>query len=85
VDGDSCGCTGGEHESKTLRQLQAEQDDEDRFQADLERALQQSLGREYALYPRTSGFFLCGKLMLVWDNYACEDSQYNNFIFFFLV
>jgi hypothetical protein len=34
---------GGEHESKTLRQLQAEQDDEDRFQADLERALQQSL------------------------------------------
>ncbi|CAM6063096.1 unnamed protein product [Sphagnum tenellum] len=33
----------GEHESKTLRQLQAEQDDEERFQADLERALQQSL------------------------------------------
>jgi hypothetical protein len=37
---------GGEHESKTLRQLQAEQDDEERFQADLERALQQSLSRK---------------------------------------
>lgn len=37
--------TGGEHESKTLRQLQAEQDDEDRFQADLEQAMRQSLGR----------------------------------------
>jgi hypothetical protein len=85
ADGNSCGCTGGEHESKTLRQLQAEQDDEDRFQADLERALQQSLGREYALYPRTSGIFFCGKLMLVWDSYACEDSQDNNFIFVFLV
>lgn len=37
----------GEHEiKKTLRQLQAEQDDEDRFQADLEQAMRQSLGNE---------------------------------------
>jgi hypothetical protein len=46
LDCDSFLPSGGEHESKTLRQLQAEQDDEERFQADLERALQQSLSRK---------------------------------------
>lgn len=36
--------SGGHEGKKTLRQLQAEQDDEERFQADLEQAMRQSLG-----------------------------------------
>lgn len=34
----------GETGTKTLRQLQAEEDDEERFQADLLKAVRQSLG-----------------------------------------
>ncbi|XP_030531227.1 uncharacterized protein LOC115741459 isoform X2 [Rhodamnia argentea] len=34
---------GGGHQTKTLRQLQAEEDDEERFQADLKKAVSQSL------------------------------------------
>ena len=36
--------SGGHEGKKTLRQLQVEQDDEERFQADLEQAMRQSLG-----------------------------------------
>lgn len=38
-------CT-GDNGTKTLRQLQAEEDDEERFQADLKKAVRQSLGKE---------------------------------------
>lgn len=34
----------GEGGTKTLRQLQAEEDDEERFQSDLKKAVRQSLG-----------------------------------------
>lgn len=55
----------GEHEiKKTLRQLQAEQDDEDRFQADLEQAMRQSLGNESDGIPfvmRGRRFLLCSR------------------------
>lgn len=33
--------------SKTLRQLQAEEDEEERFQADLKKAVLQSLGKNH--------------------------------------
>lgn len=35
----------GDNGAKTLRQLQAEEDDEERFQADLKKAVRQSLGK----------------------------------------
>uniref|UniRef100_A0A803L904 USP domain-containing protein n=1 Tax=Chenopodium quinoa TaxID=63459 RepID=A0A803L904_CHEQI len=47
-DGVSCNVVDGG--SKTLRQLQAEEDEEERFQADLKKAVRQSLG---------SGGFIC--------------------------
>ena len=35
----------GDNGTKTLRQLHTEEDDEERFQADLEKAVRQSLGK----------------------------------------
>ncbi|KFK34091.1 hypothetical protein AALP_AA5G101000 [Arabis alpina] len=48
----------GDAETKTLRQLQAEEDEEERFQADLKKAVRQSLdvyqgSRNMPTYPRT--------------------------------
>lgn len=37
--------------TKTLRQLQAEEDDEERFLADLKKAVSQSLGNYYLFCP----------------------------------
>lgn len=37
----------GDNGTKTLRQLQAEEDDEERFQADLKKAVRQSLGKHF--------------------------------------
>lgn len=37
----------GDAGTKTLRQLQAEEDDEERFQADLKKAVRQSLGKDF--------------------------------------
>lgn len=39
----------GDNGTKTLRQLQAEEDDEERFQADLKQAVRQSLGKSLLL------------------------------------
>jgi len=61
----------GEHEiKKTLRQLQAEQDDEDRFQADLEQAMRQSLGNESDGIP----FVMRGRRFLLCSRYFCLQS-----------
>ena len=40
----------GEGSTKTLRQLQAEEDDEERFQADLKKAVRQSLGNVHTAF-----------------------------------
>lgn len=40
---EKAGVASGENSSKTLRQLHAEEDDEERFQADLQQAVRQSL------------------------------------------
>lgn len=45
----------GDGVTKTLRQLHAEEDDEERFQADLKQAVRQSLGK---LSPFFFPFFL---------------------------
>lgn len=50
----------GGHQTKTLRQLQAEEDDEERFQADLQKAVSQSLGKIlHSLFARPLFFCLC--------------------------
>lgn len=40
--------------TKTLRQLHAEEDDEERFQAELNKAVRQSLGKYYHLLMSTT-------------------------------
>lgn len=48
----------GEGSTKTLRQLHAEEDDEERFQADLKKAVRQSLGNVLTAFTYAC-FFLC--------------------------
>ncbi|KAG2311533.1 hypothetical protein Bca52824_023090 [Brassica carinata] len=48
-------CSNGDAGTKTLRQLQAEEDEEENFQADLKKAVRQSLGgRDVTSCPRTA-------------------------------
>ena len=49
----------GDGGSKTLRQLQAEEDEEERFQADLKQAVRQSLGTDNLFLRQISYFGLC--------------------------
>lgn len=49
----------GDVGSKTLRQLQAEEDDEERFQADLKQAVRQSLGKLYILFSELCFIYIC--------------------------
>lgn len=59
----------GENGTKTLRQLHAEEEDEERFQADLKKAVRQSLGKMFAITSFSIYIWHCSCVSLDFD--AC--------------
>lgn len=61
--------------TKTLRQLQAEEDDEERFQADLKQAVRQSLGNVLTAFIYACFISLCYSYKCcAWD--WCLETSY---------
>ncbi|XP_013615598.1 PREDICTED: uncharacterized protein LOC106321934, partial [Brassica oleracea var. oleracea] len=65
----------GDVETKTLRQLQAEEDEEEKFQADLKKAVRQSLGS----FPTIPAYLLYQPLGLFASVHSCllSDSAFS--------